>query len=254
MKSPLRYPGGKSRAVGHILPLIPVKRSVASPFIGGGSIELALAERGQKVSGYDAFKPLVAFWQQALLEPNRMASEADAWRPITKSDFADLQRRLMGIEDPFNQAVAFFVINRASFSGATISGGMSPQQDRFAASAIQRLREFQEPNLRVERMDFTESMAKHRRSFLYLDPPYALDAGSRLYGDRGDMHADFPHERLRDELRKHKGGWLMSYNDCRTVRELYADCNIKSAAWTYGMNADKKASSEVLISPKEVQS
>ncbi|MCG8626314.1 MAG: DNA adenine methylase, partial [Proteobacteria bacterium] len=59
-KSPLRYPGGKSRAVSMILGLLPAGiKTLASPFLGGGSIELAVASHGVKVYGYDIFKPLV---------------------------------------------------------------------------------------------------------------------------------------------------------------------------------------------------
>ena len=63
MKTPLRYPGGKSRAVKHILPHIPedIDR-LCSPFFGGGSVELAVASRGTEVRGYDKMKQLVWFW------------------------------------------------------------------------------------------------------------------------------------------------------------------------------------------------
>ncbi|WP_208439010.1 DNA adenine methylase, partial [Bartonella grahamii] len=60
VKSPLRYPGGKSRAVPMIINnYIRKQKTLFSPFVGGGSIELALAKRGTKVYAYDAFKPLV---------------------------------------------------------------------------------------------------------------------------------------------------------------------------------------------------
>ncbi len=59
-KTPLRYPGGKSRAVKHILPLIPEDcEELCSPFLGGGSVELAVAGRGTPVHAYDVFEPLV---------------------------------------------------------------------------------------------------------------------------------------------------------------------------------------------------
>ena len=110
---------------------------------------------------------------------------------------------------------------------------------------------FKAPRLWVEWGDFRGTIPKMRDRFLYVDPPYALgDRESRLYGQRGDMHAEFPHKELRDELRKHKKGWLLSYNDCATVRELYHDCEILPAKWAYGMNGDKQ-SNEVVIQPRE---
>jgi site-specific DNA-adenine methylase len=81
LKTPLRYPGGKSRAVKHILPLIPesVER-VCSPFFGGGSVELALASRGTQVFGYDKMKQLVWFWQGLCGDSNKLADEVEKLR------------------------------------------------------------------------------------------------------------------------------------------------------------------------------
>ena len=57
MKSPLRYPGGKSRAVKTLMEFIPDDcGELCSPFLGGGSFELALAEKGITVHAYDGFK------------------------------------------------------------------------------------------------------------------------------------------------------------------------------------------------------
>ena len=55
--SPLRYAGGKSLAVGLITEFLPKDvKKVVSPFIGGGSVEVALAkELGLEVVGYDIF-------------------------------------------------------------------------------------------------------------------------------------------------------------------------------------------------------
>ena len=75
IKSPLRYPGGKSRAVTQILNLITRGIDVlCSPFLGGGSIELACASRGIAVKAYDAFEPLVNFWQYLLEDAPKLAN------------------------------------------------------------------------------------------------------------------------------------------------------------------------------------
>ena len=63
--SPLRYAGGKSLAVGHILEYLPDGvTSLVSPFIGGASVEIACAnELGIDVLGYDIFSILVNYCQ-----------------------------------------------------------------------------------------------------------------------------------------------------------------------------------------------
>lgn len=243
MRSPLRYPGGKSRAVRHLLPLIPHKVDVASPFVGGASLEIALSDRGTRVYGYDRYKPLVSFWRFALAQPGEMAREARSWLPLTRRAFYEMQRNLVPETKGLGQAVAFFVLNRASYSGCTLSGGMSPGHPRFTPSACDRLRDFSAPLLSVRHMGFEKSIARNTNEFLYCDPPYAVE--SRLYGTRGDMHEGFDHEGLA-RLLMGRGGWLLSYNDCEMVRDLYAGCEFIPAKWAYGMNASRR-SNEVVV-------
>ena len=60
----LRYPGGKSRAVRHIVPLLPSADVYVSPFFGGGAIELHLAQSmNKKIIANDKFEPLYNFWK-----------------------------------------------------------------------------------------------------------------------------------------------------------------------------------------------
>ena len=82
---------------------------------------------------------------------------------------------------------------------------------------------------------------------MYLDPPY-MNGGS-LYGNRGNQHTDFNHTGLADLL-KERDGWLLSYNDCQRVRQLYEGYEIIEPEWTYGMSNDK-SSKEVLIMSKD---
>jgi len=46
-------------------------------------------------------------------------------------------------------------------------------------------------------------------------------------------HLGFKHELLRDLLKAHKGGFILSYNDCSTIREWYKDFNMISPSWQY---------------------
>ena len=63
--SPIRYAGGKTLAVGHIVELLPKSiKKVVSPFFGGGSIEIALTKKlGMQVIGYDIFDILCNYWK-----------------------------------------------------------------------------------------------------------------------------------------------------------------------------------------------
>ena len=63
LKTPLRYPGGKSKAIDLITPYVKDYDRIVSPFIGGGSLEVYWsANLGKEVIGYDIFDVLVNFW------------------------------------------------------------------------------------------------------------------------------------------------------------------------------------------------
>lgn len=241
--SPLRYPGGKNRAVKEIYSCIPASEKVlCSPFLGGASVELACSTR-MEVRGYDAFGPLVDFWNVLLSSPTKLADAVARYYPLSRTKFYNLQKIYMGLEDQMDRAAAFYVLNRSSFSGTTLSGGMSPDHPRFTLSAIQRLRDFDVSNFKVEKADFTESIAKNEDAFLYLDPPYLN--GQTLYGLKGDTHKGFDHRTLADILGR-RDRWILSYNDCPTIREYYQGYQILNIDWTYGMNKSKE-SNEVLV-------
>ena len=243
-KSPLRYPGGKSRAVAAIMDLIPAgTKKLCSPFIGGGSIELACSAAGIRVYGADAFKPIVEFWQQAIKSPVVLAKRVRVHYPLSRTKFYHLQNTYPKLDDPQERAAVFYVLNRSSFSGTTLSGGMSPNHPRFTPSAIERLRDLNIKGLSVRHADFRKTLERHPDTFLYLDPPYAN--GGKLYGRKGDMHEGFAHAELADELRR-RDGWILSYNDCEFVRKLYKGQKFLEPQWLYGMSVDK-TSKEVLI-------
>lgn len=336
MKTPLRYPGGKSRAVKQILKHIPEDcGELCSPFLGGGSIELAVAMRGTTVHNYDLFQPVVWFWQALLKDPVRLAETAESYRVgtkcytsiveagtewatvlnkcanasapcravtkrpkdkfcsnhqklididkgrilgVSKSDFQEIKKRVnertqvTTEAELFIAAAEYYLINRTSFSGSTTSGGWSWKASwaRLTPSTLKNLREFKIENFYVDRADFKDSLDKHPDAFLYCDPPYMLGkeyvpahkdkngndvAGywlnrETLYGTDGDLHKGFGHQGLHKLLTR-RSGWVLSYNDCAEIRDLYKNYEIHEAEWAYGMKniGGKKMgkSSELLI-------
>jgi DNA adenine methylase len=247
-RSPLRYPGGKSRAARAIADLIPqTETRLCAPFMGGGSVELALCSR-MEVSAFDIFPPLVDFWEEALEDPEHLAVTVRTYYPLDREDFYDLQRSFADLPTRLFRAATFFVLNRASYSGITLSGGMSPGHPRFTLSAIRRLETFRpDGKISVKLGDFRDVIPCHPNHFLYLDPPYWINQG--LYGNRGDAHRGFDHQALYELLSK-RDRWILSYNDSPQVRELYKDFPIESLSWVYGMGKNKK-SREVIIFSKE---
>lgn len=250
IRSPLRYPGGKSRAVKIIYDYIPKNvKKICSPFLGGGSLEIHCAQNGKIVYGYDSFKPLVDFWRCLLSNPEKLARNVEKHYPVEKEEFYRLQTVQFDSKSQIESATLFFVLNRTSFSGSTLSGGMATGGDeenpnpRFTKSSIERLREFRLDNLFVELADFKESIPKHDDAFLYLDPPYMID--SKLYGRKGDLHRDFDHQGLANIL-KERNNWILSYNNSEDIDKLYEGYVKRYPDWKYGMS-NNKSSREVLI-------
>lgn len=247
-KSPLRYPGGKSRAVKILYNYVPEgTKELCSTFLGGGSFEIFCAQKSIRVYGNDNFRPLVDFWQWLLKQPEKLADAVEKFHPLKRIDFYELQKKHVHSKDSFQRAVMFYVLNRASYSGSTLSGGMASggQDDnpRFTKSSIERIRKFKIKNFSVEFSDFTKSIPKHPDILLYLDPPYLIE--SSLYGVKGDLHRDFDHEKLCQML-KNREKWILSYNDSEKIREMYSGYQFVIPKWTYGMPKDKK-SREILI-------
>ncbi len=71
----------------------------------------------------------------------------------------------------------------------------------------------------IENKDFESLIKQYDRpvSFFYCDPPYF--ATEKYYSNVGFGRTD--HERLSNVLLNIKGKFLLSYNDCEEIRELY---------------------------------
>jgi DNA adenine methylase len=256
-KSPLRYPGGKSRYVKHIIPLIPEDVKVSSPFMGGGSVELALVGREQPVIANDGFAPVANFWQVLNKHSWRLAM-IDKIKFLRSLSTAEIKleyplHRIQAqrIDEKVAAAAAFFLVNRCSFGGATLSGGFSTHAcaQRFTPSSIYRLVEVKTDFLKqVYNLDFREffSLPFTQDCFFYLDPPYYNIGG--LYGRNGDMtFGQSDHDDLLHKLTITQRGWVLSYNDCKWVRHNYKDFRIIELPASYSMTNGKAPVPELLI-------
>lgn len=252
MTSPLRYPGGKTRACKLLWTFIPPStKTLISPFFGGGSFELFCANKGIDVYGNDAFQPLSVFWNTLKNNTEELAEATELIRPLSKAEFYRIRQSILTLDDPILVGAYYFAINRSSFSGSTFCGGYAPQaaEGRFTESSIERLRTTKMKNIKsVENYDFEEFIEMHPPSegtILFLDPPYCIS--NYLYGRDGDHHESFRHETLASLLKSRKD-WILCYNDCEYIRNLYKDYHIEKVDWAYGMNKSKE-SNEIVIRP-----
>ena len=247
--SPLRYAGGKSLATAKIIDYFPNKiKNLVSPFFGGGSVEIACAnELGIPVIGYELFDILVNYWKVQLRESESLYKELKKFKPNDKV-YRKLKEELKSHWkkekklDSLRLASLYYFNHNLSY-GPGFLGWMSKlyECERRYQRMIDKVRHFKCPNLKVRKGSFEKTIPKHQRDFLYLDPPYFLEGDSKMF--RGIYpqrnfpvhHNGFNHSLLRDLLLKHKGKFILSYNDCSQVRKLYKGFDIEKIKWQYTM-------------------
>lgn len=122
------------------------------------------------------------------------------------------------------RAAAFFKLIRYSYGSGCTSYGCQPFDVRKCFAAIWQASRRLSDTV-VENKDFEALIRQYDRdnAFFYCDPPYYETEGHYAVVFRKEDHA-----RLRDALAVSKGKWMVSYNDCEFIRELYAGYTITS--------------------------
>lgn len=247
--SPIRYAGGKSLAVGHIVKNLPDSiEKVVSPFFGGGSVEIACSKYlGLDVTGYDIFDILVNYWKHQIEDPSTLYKNLRKLRP-EKEEFEKIRLILnevwrSGKKLDSLTLATYYVYNFNLSYGPGFMGWASKiyLDDSNYTRMIERIRDFSPGKLNVEVGDFREVIKANPNAFLYCDPPYHLGEDSKMFKGIYPMrnipvhHNGFPHDELRDLLRDHKGGFILSYNDSPTIRDYYDGFEIQEPIWQYTM-------------------
>jgi len=254
IKSPLRYPGGKSKAIKQISLLVPQFDEFREPFVGGGSVFVYLKQKFPQKKFWinDIYKSLFYFWIECRDNPEKLILQISDWK--REYDDGKVLHRFLkdNIEkfEPLKKAAAFFVFNRITFSGTTESGGFSTAafHKRFTESSIDRVSLLSSilPNTKITNLDYEEIVTQTGENvFVFLDPPYYSATKSALYGKNGNLHKIFDHERFASIMKNTAHKWLITYDDSKYIRELFSFANIKSWDLTYGMRNVNKNSNQL---------
>ena len=253
-KTPLRYPGGKSRAAPKIesyFPDLSKYKEYREPFIGGGSMAIYIAKKYPHIKIWvnDLYEPLFNFWCQVqesgkdlhdtLLDVKRSNDDPNLARDI----FNKYKEHVNDKEiPPFNRAVAFYVVNKCSFSGLTESSSFSRQASisNFSVRGIEKIPGYQEiisdwiiTNHSYERMLISDW--DNKGIFTYMDPPY--DIKDNLYGRSGDMHKKFDHDDFAIQCSKYKENMAVSYNSNQLIKDRFKDWTAVEFDLTYTMRS-----------------
>ena len=136
--------------------------------------------------------------------------------PPEAEELTEMRKRIT-VDYDVRRAAMFLKLLRFSYSSSGKSYASQPFDLRKLFGLISQLQE-RMANVVVENQDF-ETLIKHYDrpdTFFYLDPPYFSTEDMYEVGFGWDDHV-----RLRDTLKNIKGKFLLSYNDCDEIRELY---------------------------------
>ena len=251
IKSPLRYPGGKSRAIGDIEKYFPETFSeYREPFVGGGSLFIYIKQKFPQVKIWinDLNPELFLFWKVAQSDLNNLVKELY----LIKANFQDgrllfEQLSKVNVEDlsELERAVRFFILNRITFSGTIESGGFSLEsfRKRFTNSSIERLEKLETilDDINITNLDYNEvNKVAGKEVFIFLDPPYFSATASKLYGKRGNLHTFFDHERFALSMQECPHKFLITYDDSPVIINNFKSFNTYQWELQYGMNNYKK--------------
>ena len=240
-KTPLRYPGGKSRAIKFLHKYLPsVIQSYTEPFLGGGSMALYITQTypNALITVNDSYKPLWCFWTQL----QKCGKSID-----------------IHTQDDYELAKAFYIVNKCSFSGLSESSSFSRQayEGNFTLNNIKKLTIYQDiiQLWNITNLDYAFYMQPdYEQDFIFLDPPY--DIKSFLYGKDGSQHKGFDHDEFKnhiDNLDRWQANFMVTYNSNPHTIELYKTYHCLSWDLKYTFRStgtymqDQKERKELLI-------
>ena len=272
LKTPLRYPGGKSRAVtkmSQVFPDLNQYTQYREPFLGGGSVALWVTKQYPDIPIWvnDLYEPLYNFWtslqkngnsiQDKLLELKTENNDHDKAKELFIQCKEEVDDYSLPCE---HRATCFYVINKCSFSGLTEASSFSKQasDSNFSIRGIERLCEYQKlitnwkiTNYSYERLLGGEVIGEIKDAFIYLDPPY--DIGSNLYGKKGSMQKYFMHGQFSNKCNESTQDLLVSYNSSQLIKDRFKDWKAVEYEHTYTMRStvsytkEQKGSKELVL-------
>ena len=273
LKTPLRYPGGKSRACTKLDQFFPDLRDYKEyrePFLGGGSVAIHITKKYPHLQVWvnDLYEPLVNFWKTlqddgyALYKRLQELKSRYPDRGSAKGLFLEAKELVNDDSiSPLYRACAFYVINKCSFSGLTESSSFSAQasDNNFSMRGIEKLTGYSEiiKNWKITNLRYQELLSDDKETFLYLDPPYEI--GSNLYGKKGSMHKGFDHDGFATICDRFTSPQLISYNSSQLIKERFKEYKTGEVELTYTMRSvgeymrEQKERKELLLFNYEIE-
>jgi len=243
------WPGGKTRLLETILPLIPKHECYVEPFAGGLAVLLA-KERSQNEVINDAHSDLITFYRCVRFHRDELLTELE-FVLNSRQEFQDF-RSQPGLTD-IQRSARWYSRNKMGFGGCDTSFGVTvvnPMSSRANRMEIIRQLNLRLDRVTIEHLDWTRCLELYDRptTFFFIDPPYT-ECGKTAY--EGWQDSDVMN--LKTRLDRIRGRWLVTLNDTASIRAIFHDCKVKSVTRVLGINNKKggaTAYKELVIAPK----
>ena len=175
----------------------------------------------------DEFVTLRKFLSMEEFKSEHLSEELEIATQFLKEPEAEEIRQMLSQRaetGDVKRAAAFYKIIRYSYGSGCTSYGCQPFDIRKTFAAIWEANRRLKDTV-IENKDFEALIRQYDRpnAFFYCDPPYFETEGHYEVVLRKEDHV-----RLRDTLAGIEGKFMVSYNDCAYIRELYQDFRIES--------------------------
>ena len=273
-KTPLRYPGGKSRALTKLFQFIPdlkKYKEYREPFLGGGSVAIEITKRYPHLDVWvnDLYEPLYNFWSELQHNGDKLSNlltgikqcycNPDAARCLFQSMKEEVNDKT---KSNLERASAFYIVNKCSFSGLTESSSFSEQasESNFSLNGIEKLKTYATmiQNWKITNLSYERMLTDDKDNFIYLDPPY--DIKDNLYGRKGSIHKKFDHDQFAEWCDDYTAPMLISYNSDQIVKNRFKEWSVSEFAHTYTMrsvgcyNTEQASRKELVLANYEMPS
>ena len=250
--------------VDSLAPWLSTASAYHEPFVGGGAVALEVARRFRElpISVNDLNAGVVEVWRHlADGDLEGILTTLSTWTP-TVDLFIEIRDHSEG--DIAYLAARSIFLSKTSFSGIGVTpiGRYDQSNKKYPIGFKWKLDSIEKTlrdtsTLLKGRLTVTQSLAweilpSDARAVMYLDPPY-YQAGPKIY-----VHSMLPeeHVKLSEGLRSYDR-WILSYDDCPFVRDLYAWADIREFGVWYSMAGGRSAGQlprgEVLVRPRTVE-
>lgn len=230
VRSPIRWPGGKALLAKQIVPLLPAHTCYVEVF-GGGLAILCNKARSKVEVVNDIDQELVNFYRCVRFHLEPLLQELE-WVLNSRAQFEEFKAQ-PGLTD-IQRAARWFWQNCTGFGGKGEHFGT--HTSRSVVSRSSRLESIDKLSQRLEKviienLDWRECFRRYDRehTLFFCDPPYVHGCGYSTPWKSDD------HQQLAHTIKALKGQWLLTYDDCSEVRDLYQGCRFTEVVTKKGI-------------------